>query len=109
MECYIYRKRFTKNSAKDKNHQKVRLHCHSSKYRDTAHSIYNLRFNVPNEILAVFHNASNHNYRFVIKELAKHFEGQFKFLGENTEKYKMFSVAIENMLQKMIKMAMKIL
>ena len=33
---------------------------------------------------------------FIIKELAKEFEGQFKYLGENTEKYITFSVPIKN-------------
>ena len=37
-----------KNSANDKNYRKVRDHCHfTGKYRGAAHSICNLRFNVP--------------------------------------------------------------
>ena len=55
----------------------------------------NLRFNVPNEIPAVFDNGSNYDYLFIIKELAKEFEGQFECNGENSEKYKTFSVPIE--------------
>ena len=50
---------------------------------------------MPNEIPVVFHNSSNYDYHFIIKELAKEFEGQFKCLGEITEKYKTFSVLIE--------------
>ena len=50
---------------------------------------------MPNEIPVVFHNGSNYNYHFIIKELAKEFEGQFECLGENTEKYKNFSVPIK--------------
>ena len=42
-----------------------------------------------------FHNSSNYDYHFIIKELANKFEGQFECLGENTEKYKTFSIAIE--------------
>ena len=56
-----------------------------------AHSICNLKFNVPNEILVVFHNGSNYHYHFIIKELANEFEGQFECFWENTEKYKNFS------------------
>ena len=41
-----------------------------------------------NEIPAVFHNGSNYDYRFIIKELANEFEGQFECLGEYTDKYK---------------------
>ena len=43
----------------------------------------------------VFHNGSNCNYHFVIKELAKKYKGRFECLGRNTEKYKTFSVPIE--------------
>ena len=48
-----------------------------------------------NEILLVFHNGSNYDYHFIIKELANEFEGRFECLGENTEKYKTFSIPIE--------------
>ena len=33
-----------------------------------------------------------YGYHFIIKQLAKEFEGRFKCLGENTEKYITFSV-----------------
>ena len=49
--CYICGKRILKKFAKDKNYRKVRDHCHyTGKYRSAAHSICNLKFNVPNEI-----------------------------------------------------------
>ena len=35
------------------------------------------------------------DYHFIIKELAEGFEGQFTCLGENTDKYIIFSVPIE--------------
>ena len=41
---------------------------------------------MPNEIPVVFHNGSNCDYDFIIKELANEFEGQFECLGENTDK-----------------------
>ena len=50
---------------------------------------------MPNEIPVVFHNSSNYDYHFIIKELANRFEGQFECLGKNSEKYKTFSVLIE--------------
>ena len=72
-------KNFFKKFAKDKNYQKVRDHCHvTGKYRDAAHSLCNLKLNVPNEIPIVFRNGSNYDYHFVIKELANNFEGQFE-------------------------------
>ena len=60
-----------------------------------AHCICNLKFNVPNEIPVVFHICSNYDYRFIMKEIANELEGQFQCLGENTEKYKNFSILIE--------------
>ena len=42
----------------------------------------------------MFHSDSTYDYDFVIKMLAKEFEGQFECSGENTEKYITFSVPI---------------
>ena len=39
-------------------------------YRGSAHSICNLKFYVPKAIPVVFHNDSNYDYHFIIKELA---------------------------------------
>ena len=50
---------------------------------------------MPNEIAVVFHNGLNYDYHFIIKKLANEFKGQFECFGENTEKYKTFSVPIE--------------
>ena len=54
-----------------------------------------MRYKIPKEIPAVFHNGSTYDYHFIIKELAKEFEGNFECLGENTEKYITFSVPIK--------------
>ena len=43
----------------------------------------------------MFHDGSTYDYQFIIKELAKTFEGQFECLLENTEKYITFSVPIK--------------
>ena len=70
-KCYICKKKITQKLAKDQNYQKVRDHCHFiHKYRCAAHSIWNLRFNVPSKISAVFHNRSNYDYHFIMKELS---------------------------------------
>ena len=58
-------------------------------------SICNLRYKIPKAIHVVFHNGFTYNYSFIIKELAQEFEGQFEYLGENTEKYITFSVPIK--------------
>ena len=69
-------------------------------HRVAAHSIYNARYKTPKEILAVFHNGSNYDQNFIIKKLEEEFEGQFECLGENTEKYKKFSVPIKKETEK---------
>ena len=68
------------------------------KFRGTAHDVWNLRYKTPKEIPLVFHNGSTCDYHFIIKELAEEFEGQFKWLVKNTEKYKTFSVPIKKQL-----------
>ena len=84
----------------DKNtfklYHKVRDHCHyTGKFRGAAHSICNLRYKTPKEILVVFHNGSTYDYHFIIiNKLGKVFYGQFEYLGENTGKYITFSVPI---------------
>ena len=57
---------------------------------------------MPNEIPAALHNGSNHDYHFIIKNLANEFE--------NTGKYKAFSVPIEKKkLQILIKVVIEVL
>ena len=93
--CYICKKRFS-NDDDNKKYHKVRDHCHyTGKYRGATHSICHLRYKTSKEIPIVFHNGSTYDYHFIIKELAKEFEGQFECLGENTEKYITFSVPIK--------------
>ena len=47
----------------------------------------------------MFHNGSVYDYHFIIKELVKEFEGNFECLGENTEKYVIFSVPLKKMIE----------
>ena len=57
---YICWKWFPKTFTKDGNYQKASKHYHfTGKHSIAAHSICNVRFNVPNEIPVVFHNGSN--------------------------------------------------
>ena len=46
----------------------------------------------------MFHNGSTYDYHFIIKQLAKEFEGKCECLGENTEKYITFSALIKKKL-----------
>ena len=81
---------------KDKKYHKIRDHCHyTGEYRGAAHSLCNLKYKVLKKVPIVFHNGSNYDYHFIIKELAEEFKKQFTCLGENTEKYITFTVPIE--------------
>lgn len=81
-----------KKFAKAKNYQRVGEHYHfTRKYRGTAHSLCNLRFNVLNEIPVVFHNGSNYDYYFILKELANAFARKMSW--ENTKMYKTLSLS----------------
>ena len=84
----------------DEKNYKVRDHCHyTGKYRGAAHNVCNLRYKIPKEIPVVFHNGSTYDYHFIIKELVKEFDGNFKCLGENTEKYITLSVPIKKKIE----------
>ena len=50
---------------------------------------------MPNEIAVVFQNGLEYDHHFIIKELARGFEGSFECIGENSEIYKNFSVPIK--------------
>ena len=92
--CYICKKEFSTDN--DKKHHIVRDHCHyTKKFRGAAHSICNLRYKTPKEIPVVFHNGSTYDYHFIIKQLAKEFEGQFECLGENSDKF-IFQFQLKN-------------
>ena len=77
-------KGFSTDDDGNKKYQKVRDHYHyTGKYRGAAHDICNLRYKTPKQNPAVFHNGSIYDYHFIIKELAKEFEGQFECLGHS--------------------------
>ena len=50
------------------------------------HSICNLRYKISKEFSVAFHDVSTYDYHFIIKELAKEFEGQSECLGQKTQK-----------------------
>ena len=71
---------------KRKKYCKLRDHCYyTEEQRGLAHSIFNLKYSVPKKISIAFHNGSNYDYYFIIKELAGKFFKKFTCLGENTE------------------------
>ena len=90
--CFLCEKEFCtdKNNKKEyKRMCKVRDHCHfTGKYRGAANSSCNLHYKVPKVIPVVFHNGSTYDNHFIIRQLAKDFNGYFSCIGENNEKYK---------------------
>ena len=93
--CYICKKRFNTDDGNKKYH-KVKDHCHyTGKYGGATHYICNLRCKTPKDLHVIFHNGPTYGDHFIIKKLTQEFKGQFKCLGENTEKYINFSVPTE--------------
>ena len=97
-KIFIFAKKegFTVNPT-DTTYCKVRHSNHfTGKYRGATRSTCSLKHSIPKNIPVVYHNMSNYDYCFIIKEPAnKEFKGEeFKYLGENTEKCKIFSAAI---------------
>ena len=79
------------------NYKKARDHCHyTSKYRDSAHSLCNLRYQEQRDIPVIMHNGSNYDFHLLIKDLAQEFTSDIYCLGENTEKNISFSIPIHN-------------
>ena len=58
-------------------------------------SICNLKYSVPKKITIAFHNWSNYDNHFIIKESAEEFQKQSTCLRENTEKCITFTVPTE--------------
>ena len=74
---FICKKKFENKYFKNKKY-----HCHyTGEYRGAAHGICNLNYSVPKKIPVVFHNGSNYDYHFIMKELAEKFKKQFTCVG----------------------------
>ena len=55
--CYICKEKFEDKYAKDKTYCKLRDNSNQNgEYRGAAHSICNIKYNIPKEITLVFHN-----------------------------------------------------
>ena len=78
--CYICKKEFINyKDDYDKKYCKVKDYCYyTGKYKGAAHNNCSLKYKVQKEILKVFHNGSTYDYHFIIKELAKEFNGNFE-------------------------------
>ena len=89
--CYICEEKFENQNAKAENIVKLEIIV----IIGAAHSTYNLKQSLPKNIPIVFHNGSDYDYHFIMKELAEEFKKQFTCLGENTDKYTTFTVPIK--------------
>ena len=59
----LVKKQFEDKYVDSKIHCKIRDHCHYTvKYKGAPHSIYNLKYSIPNEVLNVLHIKSNYDY-----------------------------------------------
>ena len=75
--CCICKEKLENKYLNDKKYHKVRDRCHyTGEYRGAAHTICNLKYSIPKKILIVFHNGSNYDDHFIIKELAEEFKRQ---------------------------------
>ena len=81
-DCYICKEKFENKYLKDQKYFEIRNHCHyTQEYRGGANIICNSKYSVPRKILIGFHNGSNYNYHFIIRELAEEFKKQFTCSG----------------------------
>ena len=95
--CYICEEMFCmdKDDKDYINRKKVKDHCHyTGDFRGATHSICNLKYKVPKEITVIIHNAT-YDTHFIINQLAIEFKGELNCIGNNTEKYIIFSVPIK--------------
>ena len=84
---YFCKEKFKNIYVKDKKYRTMRDHCHCrGEYRGALHYMCNLKYSLPDTIPIVFHNGSDYDYHFIIKELAEEFKKQFTCLGEKIEK-----------------------
>ena len=59
---------------------------YTCEYKGALCSICNLKYSISKKISVKFHNGSNYNQHFIVKDLVEESERQFACLEENTEK-----------------------
>ena len=70
--CYIYKQNFEDKYTEDKKCHIVREdYHHTREYRGAAHSICNLKYSVPKEILIGLHNVPNYDKSFYHKSVRR--------------------------------------
>ena len=90
--CHICKKAF----GEAQKRKKVRDHCHcTGRFRDAAHSIYNLRYSSQKDIPALVHNGTNYDFNIIINELGKEIRSELNCIPLNGEKFMSFSIPIK--------------
>ena len=79
------------------------LSHYAGKYKGFVHSICNFNCNIPTDVPVVFHNGSNFDCHLIIKEEANEFEKELNCVGENSVKYKTFSIPITKEVKRIAK------
>ena len=95
--CHICKKKFCTDEHDEnyKNKKKVIDHClYTGKFRGAAHSDFNSKYKVLNDIPIIIHNGS-YDTHFIINQFAEEFKSELDCIGENMEKYITFSVPIK--------------
>jgi len=83
---HIYEKPFSPDDTR------VHDHCHlTGRYRDPAHSNYNLNYKNSFNIPIVFHNLSGYDAHFIIKKITTAYDGYVDVLPITKEKYISFT------------------
>ena len=76
-ENSICKEKFENKYLKDKKYRRVRdIGHYTGEHRDVAHIICNLKHSVAKRVFIAFHNGSNYDYHFIIKQLAEKSEKQ---------------------------------
>lgn len=89
--CHICEDKF------DFDDVKVRDHCHlTGKYRGAAHSNCNLTYKVGKFVPVIFHNLSNYDCHFIIREISAQFPGDISIIPVNDQNYISFTKTVDD-------------
>ena len=95
--CYICEEKFwiDKNDKDYINRKKVKDHCrYAGKFRGAAQSKCNLNYKIQTEISIIIHNTT-YDTHFMLNQLTIEFKSELNYIGDNMEKYIIFSVPIK--------------
>ncbi|XP_066596570.1 uncharacterized protein [Prorops nasuta] len=91
---YICEKPFSVNDVKVRDHDHI-----TGLFRGAAHNSCNINYKLKLNIPVIFHNVSNYDAHFLIRDITNSFEGDVKVILLNTEKYMTIIKFIKNKFQ----------